>query len=77
MSKDRMTWGEIVNRYPESWVRLEDVEHAEGNSATVVSAVVTRVGDPSDQDIFDAMDGLSEERYTYGGNIVRVGGVTA
>lgn len=74
--RDRLSWQEIVKRYPESWVRLEEVEHAEANSATVVSAVVTRVGEPSDQDIFDAMDGISEERYTYGGSVVRVGGVT-
>ena len=73
----RMTWNEIVENYPESWVRLEDVEHTPGNDATVVSAIVTRVGDPSDQDIFDAMDGRSEEKYTYGGSVIRVGGVTA
>ena len=73
----RMRWDEIVANYPESWVRLEEVEHAPGNDATVVSAVVTRVGDPSDQDIVDAMNGQSEEKYTYGGSILRVGGLTA
>ena len=64
MKTERMTWKEIVHTFPEQWVRLEDVEWEPDNDSSVVSAVVTRVGEPSIQDFRDAMQSRSVERYT-------------
>ena len=64
MRTGRMSWDEIVRTYPEQWVRLENVVWEPDNDSSVVSAVVTRVGDPSIQDLRDAMQSRSVERFT-------------
>ena len=36
----RMSWAEIVAKYPDQWVGLTDVEYEPDNTATIKSAVV-------------------------------------
>lgn len=38
--EERLTWKQIVERYPGQWVGLVDVECEPDNEATIVSAVV-------------------------------------
>ena len=37
MIKERMTWDEMVNRYPDQWVVIED---AEMNGSDIISGVI-------------------------------------
>ena len=39
MENKRMTWDEIVAKYPDRWVGLTDVERGDGGSS-IISAVV-------------------------------------
>ena len=74
--RKRMSWAEILRNYPDQWLRLEDVEWEKDNDNSIVSAVVTRVGKPTAQDEFDAMDGKSVERFADSGRVFYVGGFT-
>lgn len=37
---NRLTWNEIVNKYPDMWVVLTDVEYRNNDMVNVISAVV-------------------------------------
>lgn len=53
---ERLTWNQIRQKYPDSWVKLINVEWETENHATVQSAVVDHVGSPTEQDFADAFD---------------------
>lgn len=38
--KERMTWEEIQEKYPDQWIGLSDVEYEPDNNATIKSAIV-------------------------------------
>ena len=40
---ERMTWDEMVDRYPDKWVMLRDVEFEDEHRANIKSAVVAQV----------------------------------
>lgn len=62
--EERLSWNEIVQLYPNQWVRLSDVEWEPDNAATVRSAVVEQVGNPTEQDWIDVGLGRSVVEYT-------------
>ena len=45
--RERMTWSEIKEKYPEQWIGLVDIDWE--NGATVRSAVVKYIGKSSDE----------------------------
>ena len=46
MEEKRMTWDEIVEKYPDKWVGMSDIDWEDG--ANVRSAVVIGASDKSD-----------------------------
>ena len=77
MSKpDRLTWEQIKVKYPNLWVRLENVEWKPGNDATVISAIVTKAGTISTQDRCDAVHGKCFVIYVETGKCFHIGAVT-
>ena len=73
MGEERLTWEEIVRRYPDQWVGLKDVEWEPDNDATISSAVVYRVGNPTDEDVMRAISGAAYERYTTPDRVLQMG----
>ena len=73
----RLTWNQIKSKYPEQWVRLENVEWTPENDATVSSAVVAKAGDITTQDRRDAMHGKCFVIYVETGAFLHTGVVTA
>ena len=73
----RMTWDQIRQTYPDQWVKLVDVEWMPDNQATVKTAVVARIGDPTEQDLTDALEEKSCEMYTTPDNHLSMGAVMA
>lgn len=57
---ERLTWEEIVERYPDEWVALEDVEDDE--FVNIISAVVVEHGSDHDA-VWDALS-KSKSRQT-------------
>lgn len=43
-SAERLTWDEITERYPKTWVGLTDLKFKKENGATLESAVVKATG---------------------------------
>ncbi len=74
---DRLTWEQIKTKYPNQWVRLENVEWKPENDATVNSAIVAKAGDVSTQDRCDAVKGKCFVIYVDDGNCFHTGVVTA
>lgn len=62
--RERLTWDEICDAYPNQWVKLIDVILNSNNSTTIESAVVDKVGRPEDQDIIDALQDKCYLLYT-------------
>lgn len=73
----RLTWNQIKSKYPEQWVRLENVEWTPENDATVSSAVVAKAGDITTQDRRDAMHGKCFVIYVETGSYLHTGVVSA
>lgn len=73
----RLTWNQIKGKYPEQWVRLEDVEWLPGNDATVNAAVVAKAGDVTTKDRVDAMHGKCFVMYVEAEPYFHTGVVTA
>lgn len=71
--KEQITWEEIKNRYPDQWVRLENVQWEKGNNATIKSAVVRKAGSLADQDLIDAAQGKCFVCFTTPENHLSVG----
>ena len=70
---ERLSWQEIVKRFPDQWVRLEEVETEPDNDATIVSAIVTKAGDLNGQDDVDAYEGKCWTTFVDGGNFFYIG----
>lgn len=71
----RMTWTEIMEKYPNQWVGLTDVEW--GNASTVKTAVVKYAGKSKDEMLELQLDGdIQKSRYTTPNNVFSVGGLT-
>lgn len=49
----RLTWNEIVSRYPDQWVGLEDLDWK--NESNVSSAVVKYTDSRATEDVFDPL----------------------
>ena len=62
--KNRMTWEEIQNSYPNSWVKLEDADVNPDNEMDIRSAIVVKVGEPTTEDLIDYGAGRSIEIFT-------------
>lgn len=75
MKTTRLKWNDIVSQFPNTWVRLEEVEWNPTNDNDVVSAVVTRVGEATPADISDAIKGRSVERFTSVNTSPQIGAV--
>lgn len=69
----RLTWSQIREKYPEQWVRLENVEWVPGNDATVDSAIVAKAGNITTQDRRDAMHGKCFVMYVETGVYLHTG----
>lgn len=53
-SNERLTFEEIMEKYPDQWVGLDEVEEKDGNP--IASAIVKEVGDKADilhRQVFD------------------------
>jgi hypothetical protein len=72
----RRTWEQIKKDYPEKWVRLEDVEWAPNNNATVESAIVTKADSITTQDRIDAKHGKCFVIYVDSGACINTGVMT-
>ena len=46
---ERMTWDEIVGKYPEQWLGLTDVEWADDEHAEILSAIVSYTDKSADE----------------------------
>ena len=73
--RERLTWNEMLEKYPNQWVRLEDVETPHDNDATILSAVVTKVG-ITGQDEVDANRGLCRTKFLDDGANLFIGAVS-
>ena len=73
MKKERLTWDQIKEQYPDQWVRLEDVEFDKNNRSTVVSAIVAKAGNVVLQDRKDAAAGLCYNCFVESGKISYIG----
>ena len=71
--RERMQWNDIVNRYPDRWVRLIDVEWEPDNAATVRSGIVEKVGVPTEEDWLDVGLGRCIMEYTTPNHVVSMG----
>lgn len=58
---ERLTWEEIVKKYPERWVVLDDVKK---DGATIISGVVVNVCSDEDIDSYFFDTVKSGKRYT-------------
>ncbi len=58
---ERLTWEEIVKKYPERWVVLDDVKN---DGATIISGVVVNVCSDEDIDSYFFDTVKSGKRYT-------------
>ncbi len=70
---ERLTWQEIVKRFPDQWVRLEDVETEPDNDSTIVSAIVTKAGGVNGQDDVDAYEGKCWTTFVDSGRHFHIG----
>lgn len=43
-SNERLTWKEIEERYPDSWVGLNDVKFENDDGANIETAIVSEIG---------------------------------
>lgn len=62
MSK-RLTWDEMVDRYPGHWLVLENVTYEDGSDIDIAEADVVQILD--DNDALDKMAELEEESDSY------------
>ena len=46
---ERMTWDEIVEKYPEQWLGLTDAEWADDEHAEILSAIVSYTDKSADE----------------------------
>ena len=73
MPKERLTWSQIVERYPDQWVRIEDAEMDPANDATILAGVVTKAGEMDPQDYLDTYDGICSTCFVDSGRIPYMG----
>ena len=75
MGEERLTWREIMEKYPCKWVGLKDVEWDPNNDCVIKSAVVYRIGKPTDDDWMLTVEskGAYYQRYTTPGRPASVG----
>lgn len=71
----RMTWSEIVDKYPNQWVGLIDVEKEPDNYSTIKSAVVKYTGKTKNELTMEQIktNGSMLARYTTPDNIFQLG----
>ena len=67
MENKRMTWDEIVKKYPDRWVGLTDVDWE--NEATVRSAVVKYADKTADELLWMQIRGELYSTYTTPANL--------
>lgn len=72
---ERLTWEQIKAKYSGQWVRLEEVVRDSSNETSIISAVVASSGEPTTQDLLDAMDGKCMSRFIDDGRYLNVGTV--
>ena len=63
MERERMTWDDMVKKYPDLWVVLDDIEWRDEYHSGIISAVVVAVKD--DDSINDAMLEYFKEGHHY------------
>jgi len=75
--EDRMTWGEIQEKFPDQWVGLVDVEYEADNDSTIKSAIVRYVNMSKDELTLMQIqtDGRVLGRYTTPDNKYQLGTV--
>ena len=73
--KERMTWEEIQEKYPDQWVGLSDVEYEPDNNATIKSAIVKFTDKTKDELTMMQVQTNGEilGRYTTPDNIFQLG----
>lgn len=75
MPKERLTWKEIQEKYPDQWVGLVEVKFCEDNKATIESAVVKYTNKSKDELLFEQISTNGEmlSRYTTPDNVFQLG----
>lgn len=43
--KERLTWDEMAERYPNQWVGLNDIKYENDDGVNIESAIVAEIGD--------------------------------
>ena len=52
-SDERLTWEEIVKKYPDTWVGLKDIKFRNDDGANIETAVVAETG--TRDELYDSM----------------------
>lgn len=75
VAEKRMSWNEIMEKFPDQWVGLIDVEW--DNASTVKSAIVKYSDKSKDELAWMQLEGdIQVSEYTTPNNIFSVGGLT-
>ena len=74
---ERLTWSQIVEKYPGQWVRLEQVERKPSNDCSIQTAIVVKCGGITTQDHIDAVNGKCTVRFVETGHSMNLGIFTA
>ena len=63
MERERLTWDDMVKKYPDLWVVLDDIEWLDEDESEIVSAVIVDVKD--DDSITETMLRYYDEGHHY------------
>lgn len=73
MEKERLTWEQIQERYPDKWVGLVDVKYVNDDGVSVESAIVKYTDKSKDELIMMAIKGGVYAIYTTPDNVFHSG----
>lgn len=46
---ERLTWAQMVQKYPDKWLALSDCEYYDSSETTIIKAVIYKVFDSDDE----------------------------
>lgn len=71
--KERLTWEQIQEKYPDKWVGLVDVKYVNDDGVSVESAIVKYTDKSKDELTIMALDGEVDAVYTTPDNVFQLG----
>ena len=76
MTEQRLTWGEIKDKYPDQWVGLTDVAYVNDDGISIESAIVKYANMPKGELTRRMLEGEIESVYTTPDNKFQLGMVS-